>query len=653
MTDDAGPMAAVGLSRRSPILAGIDEYAVSDLARRESRNREKHLPPLTTFRWWARRTGAINSAVLQAASALFGERQLNILDPFAGGGTIPLVALRAGHRVHAQDLNPWAVTGMAHMLRLPSAEPLNAGFRKLRELAGPILRTAYSSRSESDDEETILHTYRVAVGRCGSCGMEQRQFPYALLTLLYRKERLRAEAVLACPAGHVFFSKFDGRVTCPTCDRAVLRTQTYTPRRVAKCPACGFLESLSARASRPGWRWEVCLVERSTGSGRSFALPTDDDIRQASEGWKPTVRLGEIPLGSETAVLLRHGYKFWEDLYPDRQRVVTETLLELAVKASDDERVVDALRMAVVGTTEFAGHLSRWDRFYLKCNDATAGHRFNFSTFVPELNVWGVDRLGRGTVSRRIQSMAQASRWMESEVGRPIISVVSPNGSDYIEFVDVDARIVCGDSAKLPGTADSSIDLVLTDPPYHDDVHYGELSLPFRAWAGLPTAALQGEAATNLRTGVNVDQDSYAQSLVRIFNECRRVLKEDGRLIFSYANNEPRAWVALLLALNEAGFFAVSCLSLHSENETDFKKRNVESCVEDLMMELAITDVGDIGVVLGSVADEPFMGQVARLFTRVGHLPPGWAQDALTLLEHVRSSGIRRDHIASSSSAAV
>src|SRR5262249_43424263 len=158
---------------------------------------------------------------------------------------------------------------------------------------------------------------------------------------------------LACSAGHVFFSKIDGRVSCPACSRPVVPMQTYSPRRVVKCPVCGELESLSDRASRPGWRWEICLEERSTGSGRRFILPTDDHIRQATEGWQPATRLGEIPRGSETSVLLRHGYRCWEDLYPKRQRVVTETLLELAIKASEDERVVNALRMAVVGATEF------------------------------------------------------------------------------------------------------------------------------------------------------------------------------------------------------------------------------------------------------------------------------------------------------------
>ena len=42
---------------------------------------------------------------------------------------------------------------------------------------------------------------------------------------------------------------------------------------------------------------------------------------------------------------------------------------------------------------------------------------------------------------------------------------------------------------------------MLTDPPYHDDVHYGELSLPLQAWAGLAAVDATGDAVVNRATG--------------------------------------------------------------------------------------------------------------------------------------------------------
>lgn len=51
---------------------------------------------------------------------------------------------------------------------------------------------------------------------------------------------------------------------------------------------------------------------------------------------------------------------------------------------------------------------------------------------------------------------------------------------------NVHVRVVEGSSERML-TIRGELDAVVTDPPHHDDVHYGERSLPFRAWAGLHT----------------------------------------------------------------------------------------------------------------------------------------------------------------------
>ena len=603
------PLFAGELKRQpASILDNLDAEAVSEAARRESRNREVHLPPVSTFRWWARRTGAVNSAVLEAASEVLGKPVLDVLDPFAGGGTILLVALRAGHYVQARDINPWAVKGIGQMLNLPEAAKLETAHEKLGELAKDVLDRAYATEMDDGEPGRIVHTMRVAAGRCGNCGCEQQQFPYSTLTLLQRRERKRPEAILACPAGHIFEGTIDGLQDCPVCGGSTDPDAFYTERRIAQCTECGHSERLSERVATQPWEWQVVLVERAAGRRREFGIPTAEEIRQAEQDWSPNLDLGKIPEGAETKVLLRHGFKRWTDIYPDRQRVVTETLLSLAGEASDDSRVISALRMAIVGTTEFAGLLSRWDRFYLKCNDATAGHRFNFSTFVPEPNVWGAGEVGRGTVTRRVRSMGRAAAWMhENAVGGV-------------------ATVDCGDSAELPN--DHDVDLILTDPPYHDDVHYGELSLLFRGWAGLEMGHLEGEAAANVANGLNVDYASYAGSLLRVFNACHRALRPEGRLVFSYANHDPGAWVALFAALQEAGFYAVSCVLVHSENETDFKKRGIRSCTEDLLLELSPTPFSHAPEVDAGTGRGGFMRAVIKHFCRVGALGQGWEEPA-------------------------
>ena len=70
------------------ILKGLDRAAVSAAARLETRNREVVLPPVSIYRWWARRTVAVNEAILKTAEGAFVRTDgvLSVLDPFSGGG---------------------------------------------------------------------------------------------------------------------------------------------------------------------------------------------------------------------------------------------------------------------------------------------------------------------------------------------------------------------------------------------------------------------------------------------------------------------------------------------------------------------------------------------------------------------------------------
>jgi adenine-specific DNA methylase len=167
-------------------------------------------------------------------------------------------------------------------------------------------------------------------------------------------------------------------------------------------------------------------------------------------------------------------------------------------------------------------------------------------------------------------------------------------------------------------------------------VHDGELSLFFRAWAGLPVETLDGEAVANSSTGINTDTVSYAASLERIFSEVQRTLREQGRLVFSYANHEPEAWIGLFSALQAAGFHAVACVSVHAENETDFKKRGINACTDDLLLELSPSPFAGEAQAIGVEQADPFATEVARWFKQVGALQGEWKTAAARDLQTAR-----------------
>jgi hypothetical protein len=533
------------------------------------------------------------------------------------------------------------------MLALPDPEALRDGIAALTQRVLASAQAAYGTVLSDGTPGLVTHTFRVAVAPCTHCGTRQRIYPHALVTLTSRVERNLPEAFLACPGGHLFKARRDQISSCPTCHMKTDPAQVYTPRRVVTCQ-CGEQDRLEARALATGLDWEVVLVERAGGGRRELAIPTvGERTAAAAEHAQPRMSLGAIPAGQETAVLRRHGFRRWEDLYPRRQRAMVERLLELAAGCSTDEGVIAALRLAVVGSTEMAGHLSRWDRYYLKSYESMAGHRFNFTTLPVEPNVWGTTTSGRGTTLRRLVQLVKAAEWLREHTGGRRLQVQGPLhvGAATVPALlgeDVDGRplkrpdvlVVAGSSQRqlLPS---GSVDLVLTDPPYHDDVQYGELSQPLQAWAGLAAPESGGDAVVNRVTGQLAADGSYTTLLASIFRESARLLREDGHLIFSYANRDPGAWAQLLEALQTAGLRAAGCTIVHSENETDHAKRNVRACTLDLLLDLVPVSSREVvkhRPELGKGVEQEFLSIVADYVLSVGELPIGWQTEFLEAL---------------------
>jgi putative DNA methylase len=611
------------------VLRHIDISSVSKQVRRETRNREAHYPPVGVYRWWARRSASSFNAIIDAFSRDFPGRTL-IADPFAGGGVIPLAAILGNNCIYAQEVNPWAVEGMARMLSLPSGSTIGAAAEKLYGLVKPTLDRAYATTLSDGTTGVIGHTFRVATAACSRCHERAPMYPHALVSLLFRKELNRSEAILACPAGHLFEGLIGRPNNCKCCGLKTDPEVSYTKGRITTCLKCGNSEKLADRVRNGSWSWEVVLVERWAQRRRELARPTVPEKTQADNyQWSPSLGLGPILPGRETRVLLRHGFQRWEDLYPSRQRVVLETLLNLIPCVSSESDVIDALRWAVCGAAEMGGLVSRWDRFYLKSYGTMAGHRFNFTTFTAEPNVWGADGRKVGPVCRRLSMLVKASDWLSRRVGRklrvegPLAVATRRTGMSK----KTDARLVFGNSARML-LRNKTVDFVLTDPPYHDDVQYDDLSRPLRSWFGLPTVRPIGDAVPNGTIGGSRATDGYRKIITEVFSEVHRVLRPEGRLILSYANRDPRAWTDLFNALQEAGFRALGHIAVLSENDNDLPKRNVRACRLDLIMELVpATSRGVTAFVLKSWprnAEGSYLKTVGEAFMGVGNLSDGW-----------------------------
>ena len=133
-------------------------------------------------------------------------------------------------------------------------------------------------------------------------------------------------------------------------------------------------------------------------------------------------------------------------------------------------------------------------------------------------------------------------------------------------FASRGVYLACG-SSDATGLPAASVDFVVTDPPFFDNVHYSELADFFHAWQVLHPRGFILEAATtrHAREVQDTDADAFASKLRAVFAECHRVLKDDGLLVFSYHHSRADGWASLAEAVFGADFSVVEAHPVRAE----------------------------------------------------------------------------------------
>jgi putative DNA methylase len=161
-------------------------------------------------------------------------------------------------------------------------------------------------------------------------------------------------------------------------------------------------------------------------------------------------------------------------------------------------------------------------------------------------------------------------------------------------------HLSCGSSAST-GLPNASVDLVVTDPPFFDNVHYSELADFFFAWQQLGPGSLlktgtvpfgqvvsprqtdtadkecplfqqaaqlqPGRSATTRSRAEVQDSDAarFSQKLRGVLAECHRVLKDEGLLVFTYHHSRDEGWTSLAESILGAGFAVVNSQPVKAE----------------------------------------------------------------------------------------
>jgi putative DNA methylase len=566
------------------ILSAIDWAKVNQAVEREQRNRERYAPVVSVYRWWARRPHSLIGAILDAAREVGKTDSVRVADPFSGGGTTAIEAARRHLPVYAQDLYPWPATGLATGLTaVPSREFERAADQLLASLDS--LRKAFR---RSDGRE-LTHVLRVRVGACSECDQPVYQLPHPLISVASRSIA-ETEAYYGCRAcGSVHAdSKAKPPNCCPVCDRLYEATKE---RGISACPHCRGTAVSKSWPCAPEWHpllVQEAVTERGRLRARLRPAEPGDPVHSPTASLRfPKLQEPILP-GLETRRLLNAGFRTWGDLYTARQANVLLTALQHIQALDASDACKNRLALAVIGAAEMPAFLSRWDRYHLKAFEGIANHRYAHTTVVVEMNP--LANLGRGTVARRLRAARIASDWVAQEVG----TTVRPKRITKITR-RVDLRkgvyVATGNSARQ-GLKGGTVDLVLTDPPYYDDVQYGELARIFHFWLALhqelPPFDEREEAVPNTsrQRGPKAYEDAITECLV----ESKRTLHPAGRLVLTFHNRKIAAWRALCSALWRSGFAVCALAVARAENDADHSKRGGKGLIHDLVFECAFRE---------------------------------------------------------------
>jgi putative DNA methylase len=238
-------------------------------------------------------------------------------------------------------------------------------------------------------------------------------------------------------------------------------------------------------------------------------------------------------------------------------------------------------------------------------------HLFNYHamplTTTPVENVvWGVGKEGAGTFTNCYRRYVRAKAYCQTPFDKfkntygnvetlyskgETIAAHFVSSVEELHHTPKGALLLNGDSSHLPDIPDGSVDFVITDPPYFDNIHYSELSNFFYVWLRsylhhpyfttkhVPT---QQEAIVN--AGMDKGEQEYEALLSSVFRESARVLKKQGKLIFTFHHTKWRAWWPVFKAITTAGFQVVDYFPVMSEYKVNPHIRNKQALDMDIVL---------------------------------------------------------------------
>lgn len=342
-----------------------------------------------------------------------------------------------------------------------------------------------------------------------------------------------------------------------------------------------------------------CDTEKRPYGGRFFdTLSLPDSLSMAEEEWQRRRDADlagywpdtQLPEGFKTTYqrIPEHGYPRFLDIFNPRQLLVHSQLLRAIITLGDfdwhtREFVLGAFQQFLRNDCMF----SFWHRSHDHFAPALSNNNYHPKSILVEVGAF--TPVGYGPWPSTLGSLIDSAKWISTpwEIvwnegiasshpnlanglktkGTKVPTSDPPNGSPILR---------CGTASALSDWESASCDLVVTDPPFGNNIQYSELADFFHVWLRLvlkdrydcyqmETTPKSIEAVVNPVRNPDDPEAFYQRLLTECWGESGRILKPGGILAFTFHHSEDEPWVAVLESLFEAGFYLEAAYPIRSD----------------------------------------------------------------------------------------